>query len=390
MKKRLVILVISLSLISSLIACSSPAPAPKPAPTPAPTVAPAPKPTPTAAPTVAPSPTSTPTAAPAPAPKPEALLRGLSIGTGTEGSSVYVLAIAMARIAQKYIPGVKVSAYPSAGSSASAQTLALGTGEVDISVCDALLFRYMYTSTGDFAQRPAKVLPYAGWGYYRGEYFMITLKSRTDIKTLNDLKGKKVFLTPSGTGSRSLAIEAMKAVGIYDQLIERNMSYPEVADALKLGIIDASVGYTSSNTQVAPWMKDLDARVAIKVIVPSPEEVKLIGGDVWDASPKAFSQDLGTDKIFAWTINYLLAFGPWVDTESVYQLVKTWDEHGAELKSLAPDYILPVEMGLPYQAKVLAITADMGIPIHPGIVKYLKEKGLWKQGWLEGTVKPKP
>ena len=75
-------------------------------------------------------------------------------------------------------------------------------------------------------------------------------------------------------------------------------------------------------------------------------------------------------------------------TEVMYQIYKTWIEHAqsdlapinAVLKAYAEDG--------PMSYQIPTIEAIKDIPVHPGVAKYLKEKGMWKDHWIVGKLDP--
>ena len=62
------------------------------------------------------------------------------------------------------------------------------------------------------------------------------------IKSIADLKGKKVAVGAAGSGAEANARQILAAYGItYDDIDERFLSFGEAADALKDGNVDAGV-----------------------------------------------------------------------------------------------------------------------------------------------------
>ena len=77
--------------------------------------------------------------------------------------------------------------------------------------------------------------------------------------------------------------------------------------------------------------------------------------------------------------------GTHLPTEVFYQVYKTWIEK-------AQEELGPVNAVLKYYAdhaidmQLKGIEEAKDIPVHPGVAKYLKEKGLWKDHWIVGKL----
>ncbi len=85
------------------------------------------------------------------------------------------------------------------------------------------------------------------------------------------VSGKPTFFTPAGFMNWLNFQRMYKALG-YDfrhvQIDPKTQS-----DALQGGTIAASVAYTTSGASLAPYWKETDVRMDVKVINPCPDEV---------------------------------------------------------------------------------------------------------------------
>jgi TRAP-type uncharacterized transport system substrate-binding protein len=74
--------------------------------------------------------------------------------------------------------------------------------------------------------------------------------------------------------------------------------------------------------------------------------------------------------------------------EDVYKALKVFEAEGAALPKLDPGFGPLAEDFAGFQVK--GIKSIPEVPVHPGLAKYLKEKGLWDSSWViatEGTIK---
>jgi hypothetical protein len=92
-------------------------------------------------------------------------------------------------------------------------------------------------------------------------------------------------------------------------------------------------------------------------------------------------------ELWAWSVYYGFHPGPSIPTEDVYKIYQAWIEKAQE--SLAPvNAHLKIQAQDPLGWQVNGIEEAKDIPVHPGVAKYLKEKGLWKDHWIIGKLDP--
>ncbi|MDO8567390.1 MAG: TAXI family TRAP transporter solute-binding subunit, partial [Dehalococcoidales bacterium] len=100
-----------------------------------------------------------------------------------------------------------------------------------------------------------------------------------------------------------------------------------------------------------------------------------------------FRQNVGVDNIWQFSSAYGWYFGPNEDADRVYGIVKAWYEHPAELLAISSGFDQFAKLGLEMNVRTIDSMPD--IPVHPGVAKYLKEKGVWKSNWKIGELSPR-
>ena len=203
----------------------------------------------------------------------------------------------------------------------------------------------------------------------------ITLVASVDsgIKSIADLKGKRVNIGNPGSGQRQNSIDALTASGInYEtDLQAESAKAAEAPGLLQDGRIDAffyTVGHpsgaikeaTAGATKVAfvPITAAVDQLIKkfpyyAKSFIP----VKLYPGAANDADVPTF----GVKATFVTSAK--------VPTEVVYAVVKEVFDNFAEFKKLHPAYAVLTKEGM---------LEGLSAPFHPGAEKYFKEAGLLK------------
>ncbi len=159
----------------------------------------------------------------------------LSIATGGTGGVYYPLGGAIANLISKYLPGVEATAEVTA---AAVDNLKLvGAGKADFGYAypdlayDALMGQGLFK-----AKLPVMLLI----NLYISYLHLITLAS-SGIKSVADLKGKRVSTGAPGSGTEVVALRVIEAVGLNpDKDLRRDrLSVNESAGALKDGKMDA-------------------------------------------------------------------------------------------------------------------------------------------------------
>jgi len=199
-------------------------------------------------------------------------------------------------------------------------------------------------------------------------WHMVTLE-RTGIKTIQDLKGRKVAL---GYPGGSVEIVTREILAEYGLLPDRDfkkvfLTHSEVVDALKDETIEAGAiltGAPSGN------VLDLAATHKVRILPVSP--------DMQDKIIKKFPYYLRgvykpgmypgiTENVPALTIGSYLTTNKSADDELVYLTAKLIGENTKKLAEMHPS-------GLEWSLET--VKKGFVIPVHPGAMKYFKEKGI--------------
>ena len=280
----------------------------------------------------------------------------LGIGTGGTGGIYYPYGGGVAEIWTKYVPGVKAVAEVTGASVENVKLASKGetvVGEVmgDVAVAG-------YNGTSKFKGKKQKILSMAIM--YPNLLQMVTLKN-SGISNVEQVKGKTISTGSPGSGTNFMAEEVFKALGIpKDAYKDSRLSFTESANALRDGMIEMG---TSS-------IMDLATTHDIQILPFTPEQTQKILAANKTYSAIEFSGGVyrGVDKpvptIGVWNV---MICQKSLDTELVYKLVKALFEHNDTLKKIHPSaaYTTP-ENAVKYSP----------IPLHPGTIKYLKEKGI--------------
>jgi len=360
----------------------------------APTTTTTPKPTPTTTPSpttpaTTPKPTTSPTTTPTPTTTPITKLT-LRWGTASVGSAGYTALALIADVISKYMPELEISVMPTAGAVASIKSYANG----DLEGCYASTpsFTELYTGTGRFAGFTAKRMPVQTfWAYPLEITIAIHQKNLGKFKCWSDLKGLKIFTGPSGWDVGVALRAALDALNITYEQVE--LDWKMVADALSRDTIVATIMYTTAVYGLPDWAREAELSVPLAILNPCPGELEVLKAKapqlgIFDVvenyvSPKeVFSTDVkltSGDKISAVRFYYGFHVGTEIPEDVVYRMLKVLEEHARELAELNPMFRLLADDFVGMQVR--GIESNPTVPVHPGLAKFLKEKGVWRSEW---------
>ena len=161
----------------------------------------------------------------------------INIATGGTAGTYYPIGGAMAEILNKAIPGMNASAQSTGATVANINMLK--EGSVDLAIVQNDITYYAVNGTEMFKDK--KVENLRGIAALYPETCQIVTLESTGIKSVADLKGKRVAVGAAGSGAEANARQILEAYGItYDDIDEQFLSFGEAASALKDGNVDAA------------------------------------------------------------------------------------------------------------------------------------------------------
>ncbi|OXT02808.1 C4-dicarboxylate ABC transporter substrate-binding protein [Notoacmeibacter marinus] len=295
----------------------------------------------------------------------------ITIGTGGVTGVYYPTGGAICRLVNKgrRDHGVRCSVESTGGSVYNINTIR--EGELEFGVAQSDWQYHAYNGTSRFEEEG----PFEGLRAVfsvHPEPFTVVARADSGIKTVEDLKGKRVNIGNPGSGQRGTMEVLMEALGwsTGDFALATELKAAEQSAALCDNQIDAmvyTVGHPSGSIQEATTACD-------SVLVE-------ISGDVVDGlvSENSFyrtatipggmyrgndedTQTFGVGATFVTSAD--------VSDDVVYALVSSVFENFEDFKGLHPAFanLKPEEM----------VTAGLSAPLHPGAERYYREKG-----WLE-------
>jgi TRAP transporter TAXI family solute receptor len=294
----------------------------------------------------------------------------LSIATGGTGGVYYPLGGGLAAMISKHLPGVEATAEVTTASVDNMKLLHANRVALAFTLPDSALEAYQ----GQLKGLKEKVAVRSIAALYSNYMHIVTLDG-TGIKTVPDLKGKRVSTGSPGSGTELKGLRVLEAYGISpkDLRSQDRLGASESAGALKDRKIDAFIWDGGLPTAA---VLDLGATPGIKIrLIPHGDAVqKMVAkyGPLYFSRsiPKGTYGAMDADVSVAAATN-LLAVHERMDEAMAYELTKLLLEHTAELVAVHP------------AAKEITLKSAVTgspIPFHPGALRYYKEKGVKVSG----------
>ena len=160
----------------------------------------------------------------------------LNLATGGTAGTYYPLGGAMAEIWNQNVSGVDASVQATGASVANVNMMA--QGQVDLALIQNDIAFYADQGQEMF-QRPIGNL--RGIANLYPEVIQIVARADAGIRSVDDLKGKRVAVGDAGSGTEANARQILGAAGIsYDDITVRYLSFAEASNNLRDGHIDAA------------------------------------------------------------------------------------------------------------------------------------------------------
>jgi TRAP transporter TAXI family solute receptor len=287
--------------------------------------------------------------------------RFVTIATGGTAGTYFPLGGALAEVWNKNIKGMNANATVTGASIANVNALAKGDVDVIFVQNDGAF--YALNGIELFKDKGFKDI--RGMACLYNETVQLVALADSGVKTIADLKGKRVSVGAAGSGVEINARQVLEAAGLsYADIKVQYLSFAESASNLKDGNIDAAF-----NTAGAPTaaIQDLSASKKI-VLVPVDGAVAKKLMDKWSFyTPEKIAANtyIGvTSDVMTVSVKSMLACSAKLDADLVYNMLKVMFANGERMAASH-------KKGADIQ---IATALDgMSIPLHPGAEKFFKE-----------------
>lgn len=290
----------------------------------------------------------------------------INILTGGTSGIYYPIGVGLSNIYGKAIPNTKISVQATKASVENLNLLASGRGEAAITLGDSLSAAWAGIEDAGY-KKPLKNL--RGISALHTNYVQIVARADAGIKTLADLKGKRISVGAPKSGTELNARAILKAAGIsYGDFAKvEYLPYGQSVELLRNRQIDVTLQSAGLGN---PALRDLANSVDVVFVPITADVIAKVGDAAYNVGkiPANTYKGVTSDTTTAAIQNFLVTHAG-VKADTVYLMTKSMFENLDQLAAAhAAGKAVKLEKG----------AAGMPIPLHPGAEKYYREKGVIK------------
>lgn len=288
----------------------------------------------------------------------------VTILTGNTSGIYYPLGIALSQLFRTAIPEASLSVQATAASAENLRLLEAERGELAFTLGDVLADAWEGNVDAGFTTPLGKIRAVAT---IYPNYVQIVASADSGVRTLADLKGKRISVGAPGSGTELNARAIVRAGGLsYSDFSKvEYLSFSESVELIKNRQLDITL--QSAGLGVAS-LRDLAASVRI-VVIPIPADVvRNVGRPVYQpAMIPAGTYDGQPEAVETASIRNVLVTHDNVPEDVVYRMTKTLFDHVDELAAAH---------AAASQISREDAVSNLAVPLHPGAAAYYREVGL--------------
>lgn len=289
--------------------------------------------------------------------------RALDFATGRQGGSQYPVSVALTQVLAK-IPGIgEISLVPGGG---TGNVISVGTGKTQLGITLSNDAVNGVEGKAPFKQKlPDLVQLFALHAFN----VVIIVPADSDIKTFKDLAGHKVNSGPVGFTINTLSRQIYRMTGIEGKVQQSYLQVGDAVEQFKDGHIDAL--FYAPSDWYGPFIELAQSRQLR--LIPLPRDVMdtLLKEDP-SFVEKKFPLQPGIYKNLHGQIdtlanrNLIVANKKAISDQQAYEIVKAVAENWDKIAPSEPSFRL---------FKLPELAQSSGLPIHPGAMRYFRERG---------------
>ena len=287
----------------------------------------------------------------------------INVLTGGTSGVYYPIGVALSQLYSNGIEGSKTSVQATKASVENLNLLQAGRGELAFALGDSVSDAWNGVEDAGFKTPLKKIRAIAGT---YPNYIQIVANAESGIKTLEDLKGKRISVGAPKSGTELNARAIFEAAGLSYQDMGKVefLPYAESVELIKNRQLDATL--QSSGLGMAA-IRDLASTMKISfVAIPAEVTAKIDNAAYEAATIPAGTYDGQDADVPTVAINNILVTHEGVSDEVAYQMTKLMFDNLGRLgtaHSAAKDI------------KLETATQNLPIPLHPGAERFYKEAG---------------
>ncbi|TDH35939.1 TAXI family TRAP transporter solute-binding subunit [Pseudohoeflea suaedae] len=287
----------------------------------------------------------------------------INVLTGGQSGVYYPLGVGLSKIYAEKIPDVRTQVQSTKASVENLNLLQQGKGEIGFALGDSVKLAVEGDAEAGFKAPLDKL---RGIAAIYPNFIQIVASKESGIKTLADLKGKRVSVGAAKSGTELNARKIFETAGMsYDDFEKTEyLPFAESVELIKNRQLDATL--QSAGLGVAS-IKDLATSVDIQMVAVPEDIASQLGAPyVAETIPAGTYAGQEGDVQTVAVVNFLITNSD-VPDEIAYEMTKQLFENLPELEAAH---------NAAAKIKLENALSGMPLPVHPGAEKYYAEKGM--------------
>jgi len=294
------------------------------------------------------------------------------VGSASTGSSGYIHFEACAYLVNKYSDEVIASSMATSGSVEN--VILLDQGKIDIGSASTLDVEAAWSGQGS-VKKKIPVLQVFSWTVWA---IPLVVLADSTVNIYPDLIGKQINIVKKGSGAEHLHRLILEEYGIINDVRINYMPWQSGVDALIDGTIVATPGSFTAG-EPSPLMMNLASRRQYRALAIKHEVMQRVinrnKGALSIVLPRESYEGLNNDLEVPGLTGIAVSMESVAD-DLVYEFTKAVLEHIEELHQISK-----VSETSTLENAVKWLMPEY--PVHPGAVRFYKEKGVWRDDLKE-------
>jgi TRAP-type uncharacterized transport system substrate-binding protein len=303
-------------------------------------------------------------------------------GTSAVGSAGHKALVILADVLNREMPQYRVTVQPTPGAIVTVKGYA--TGQFEGYYGADIAFFEMANDIKRFKdfKKSIKRQPVQSFWTYTVEMGMaVHARDKGKFNSWKDLAGKALFTGNPPWDTRAQLERAFEALGI--KYNYRQVDLSAAGSLLESGRIDGFCLYSNGEAGVPPWITEASLAADWAAVNPSAAEVAALrkaGFAILEQKPEVFKRDVHVDKVILLPFYYGFHVGLEVPEDDVYRMLTVIEKNLPSLVKSDASYAQIAKDMPGFQRRGVESSVNL-VPVHPGLAKYMREKGVWDAKW---------
>jgi TRAP transporter TAXI family solute receptor len=310
-------------------------------------------------------------------------------GTSRVGSSGHRAVTNLVQVIQNKVPNYRFTVQPTPGAILTVKGYA--NGDFEGYYGSDIAFYELANNINRFKgfKEQAKRQPVQSfWTFTIEQGVAVHARDKDKIKSWRDLSGQRVFTGPRPWDTRAQLERAFSVLGVEHDYME--VDTKTAGSLLEQGRFKAFGVYSNAEATTAPWITETTLQTDWAALNPTPEEIEILekaGMRVAEVDTSVFGKTSTPGaKVALLPFYYGLHLGLEVPEDDLYNILKVVEANLSELAQ-ADKAFKQIAADMPgMQVRGVEAAVDL-VEIHPGLAKYMREKGVWQAKWDSRVAK---